>query len=59
MDYVAGTIPTPPRWAGRSGLEWLFRLMFEPKRLWRRYLVEPWFLLKLLIIEGVKSLKRR
>ncbi len=59
MDYVAGTIPTPPRWAGRIGLEWLFRLMSEPKRLWRRYLVEPWFLLKLLIIEGVKSLKRR
>ena len=49
IDYVAGAIPTPPRWAGRIGLEWLFRLVAEPKRLWRRYLVEPWFLLKLLL----------
>lgn len=57
IDYVAGAVPTPPRWAGRWGLEWLFRLLAEPGRLWQRYLVEPWFLLKLLIIEGVKSLK--
>lgn len=40
-DYHAGAIPTPPRWAGRLGLEWAFRLMAEPKRLGRRYLVEP------------------
>lgn len=43
MDYVAGTIPTPPRWLGPIGLEWLYRLIAEPRRLWRRYLVEPWF----------------
>jgi N-acetylglucosaminyldiphosphoundecaprenol N-acetyl-beta-D-mannosaminyltransferase len=49
IDYVAGTVPTPPRWTGKIGLEWLFRLIAEPKRLWRRYLVEPWFLLKLLM----------
>ena len=47
MDYVAGAVPTPPRWAGKLGLEWLFRLIAEPGRLWRRYLVEPWFLLRL------------
>jgi N-acetylglucosaminyldiphosphoundecaprenol N-acetyl-beta-D-mannosaminyltransferase len=44
MDYVAGVVPTPPRWAGRLGLEWLFRLAAEPRRLGRRYLVEPWSL---------------
>ncbi|BAY38906.1 WecB/TagA/CpsF family glycosyl transferase [Nostoc sp. NIES-2111] len=44
IDYVAGAIPTPPRWMGRMGLEWLYRLFSEPKRLWRRYLLEPWFL---------------
>ncbi len=49
FDYVAGVIPTPPRWMGRMGLEWLYRLLSEPKRLWRRYLVEPWALLPLLI----------
>jgi N-acetylglucosaminyldiphosphoundecaprenol N-acetyl-beta-D-mannosaminyltransferase len=40
-DYVAGAIPTPPRWAGRWGLEWLFRLIAEPRRLGRRYLLDP------------------
>jgi N-acetylglucosaminyldiphosphoundecaprenol N-acetyl-beta-D-mannosaminyltransferase len=42
MDYVAGEVATPPRWMGRTGLEWLYRLGSEPGRLWRRYLVEPW-----------------
>lgn len=51
MDYIAGAVPTPPRWAGKIGLEWLFRLIAEPQRLWRRYLVEPWFLLKLLLLD--------
>jgi N-acetylglucosaminyldiphosphoundecaprenol N-acetyl-beta-D-mannosaminyltransferase len=47
IDYVAGAIPTPPRWMGRFGLEWLYRLFSEPKRLWKRYLLEPWFLAQL------------
>lgn len=51
IDYVAGAVPTPPRWMGRVGLEWLFRLMVEPKRLWKRYLVEPWFVVQLLLRE--------
>jgi N-acetylglucosaminyldiphosphoundecaprenol N-acetyl-beta-D-mannosaminyltransferase len=55
MDYVAGAVPTPPRWAGRMGLEWLFRLLVEPKRLWRRYLVEPWFILMLFLAELLKQ----
>jgi N-acetylglucosaminyldiphosphoundecaprenol N-acetyl-beta-D-mannosaminyltransferase len=55
IDYVAGAIPTPPRWAGKTGLEWLFRLIAEPGRLWRRYLIEPWFLLKLLLIDVWKK----
>lgn len=45
MDYVAGAVPTPPRWMGRLGLEWLYRLVSEPKRLAHRYLIEPWQLL--------------
>jgi N-acetylglucosaminyldiphosphoundecaprenol N-acetyl-beta-D-mannosaminyltransferase len=51
MDYVAGAIPTPPRWMGRVGLEWLYRLLSEPKRLWRRYLLEPWFVATLFLRE--------
>lgn len=45
MDFIAGEIPTPPRWLGPLGLEWLYRLLSEPARLWRRYLIEPWSIL--------------
>jgi N-acetylglucosaminyldiphosphoundecaprenol N-acetyl-beta-D-mannosaminyltransferase len=51
IDYIAGAVPTPPRWMGRFGLEWLYRLLSEPKRLWRRYLIEPWFVARLLLRE--------
>lgn len=44
LDYVAGATATPPRWMGQCGLEWLYRLCAEPRRLWRRYMVEPWIL---------------
>lgn len=39
FDYHAGTLRRPPAWMQRHGLEWLFRLVQEPRRLWRRYLV--------------------
>jgi N-acetylglucosaminyldiphosphoundecaprenol N-acetyl-beta-D-mannosaminyltransferase len=51
FDYVAGLKPVPPRWSGPLGLEWLFRLANEPRRLARRYLVEPWFVLPLVARE--------
>jgi N-acetylglucosaminyldiphosphoundecaprenol N-acetyl-beta-D-mannosaminyltransferase len=38
FDFHAGLKRQAPRWMQRSGLEWLFRLMAEPRRLWRRYL---------------------
>jgi N-acetylglucosaminyldiphosphoundecaprenol N-acetyl-beta-D-mannosaminyltransferase len=37
FDFLAGTKRQAPRWMQRSGLEWLFRLATEPRRLWRRY----------------------
>jgi len=43
MDYKAEAIPTPPRWLASLYLEWMYRLVTEPRRLWRRYLVEPWW----------------
>ncbi|OQW33661.1 MAG: teichoic acid biosynthesis protein [Nitrospira sp. SG-bin1] len=39
FDYHAGTVKRAPLWMQQSGLEWLFRLVCEPKRLWKRYLV--------------------
>jgi N-acetylglucosaminyldiphosphoundecaprenol N-acetyl-beta-D-mannosaminyltransferase len=38
FDFHAGLKKQAPRWIQRSGLEWLFRLATEPRRLWRRYL---------------------
>ncbi|MFL5577821.1 MAG: WecB/TagA/CpsF family glycosyltransferase [Gemmatimonadaceae bacterium] len=40
FDYLSGRRPRAPRWMRRSGLEWCFGLATEPKRLWRRYLVD-------------------
>lgn len=37
FDFIAGIKPQAPSWIQKSGLEWLFRLATEPKRLWRRY----------------------
>ena len=53
MNYLAGVVSTPPRWLGRFGLEWSYRFLMEPKRLWRRYLIEPWFALRLLVREWI------
>jgi len=39
FDFIAGVKSQAPRWLQRLGLEWLFRLLAEPRRLWRRYLV--------------------
>jgi N-acetylglucosaminyldiphosphoundecaprenol N-acetyl-beta-D-mannosaminyltransferase len=39
LDFIAGTVSRAPRWMSSSGLEWLFRLVKEPGRMWRRYLV--------------------
>lgn len=48
FDFHSGGVKQAPGWMQRSGLEWLFRLVQEPRRLWRRYLVDnPWFLFEL------------
>lgn len=50
FDYVAGTVKRAPVWMQNTGLEWSFRLLIEPKRLWKRYLVDDpkyfWYVLK-------------
>jgi N-acetylglucosaminyldiphosphoundecaprenol N-acetyl-beta-D-mannosaminyltransferase len=37
FDFHAGLVPQAPSWMQRAGLEWLFRLVQEPRRLWKRY----------------------
>jgi N-acetylglucosaminyldiphosphoundecaprenol N-acetyl-beta-D-mannosaminyltransferase len=40
IDFEAGNIKRSPKWVSEMGLEWLYRLLSEPRRLWKRYLVE-------------------
>jgi len=48
FDMHSDRVPQAPEWMQRVGMEWLFRLAHEPRRLWRRYLLgNPRFLLKL------------
>ena len=39
FDFFAGTVKRAPMWWQRHGLEWLYRLLKEPKRMWRRYII--------------------
>jgi len=46
FDFHSGRVKQAPRWMQKMGLEWLFRLKMEPKRLWKRYFKHnPRFLL--------------
>lgn len=49
IEYFAGTKARPPAFIGRIGMEWLYRLLSEPTRLWRRYLLEPIYLIPTMI----------
>jgi N-acetylglucosaminyldiphosphoundecaprenol N-acetyl-beta-D-mannosaminyltransferase len=40
LDFVSGRVKRAPRWMQRAGLEWFWRLCAEPRRLWKRYLVD-------------------
>ncbi len=55
MEYVAGAVKTPPRWMGRLGLEWSFRLLENPRRFAFRYLVEPILLAFMLLRNGLRA----
>ena len=49
FDFIAGIKIQAPKWMQKSGLEWVFRLCQEPKRLWRRYLIGNTLFIWLLI----------
>jgi exopolysaccharide biosynthesis WecB/TagA/CpsF family protein len=47
LDFAAGVVPRAPQWMRAAGIEWLYRLMREPGRLWRRYVMgNPAFLIR-------------
>ncbi len=60
FDFHAGTKARAPGWMQRSGLEWLFRLLSEPRRLARRYLIDNTLFVAHTIqqVSGLKSYAR-
>ncbi|OGX26882.1 MAG: hypothetical protein A3D10_05630 [Omnitrophica WOR_2 bacterium RIFCSPHIGHO2_02_FULL_48_11] len=59
FDFLAGTKKQAPRWMQQSGLEWMFRLCSEPKRLWQRYLVGNTKFICFLLADGMKKIRYR
>ena len=58
FDYEAGVQKAAPRWMGKAGLEWLYRLAVDPRRLFHRYCLEPWHLIGP-IMDDLRSALRR
>jgi len=63
FDIAAGMCKLAPQWVSRIGLEWFYRLIQEPKRLWKRYLITnsifTWLVLSEFIKKLFKSQERR
>lgn len=55
FDFHAGTVKRAPMWMQRCGLEWFYRLLQDPKRLWKRYVVTNskfiWYMLLRLFLQ--------
>ena len=50
VDFLAGTIKRAPKWMNKIGLEWLYRIFKDPKRLSKRYFLDFLFLIKIIFI---------
>ena len=63
FSMYAGIHPRAPRWIQQVGLEWLYRLLQEPRRLWKRYLITNslfcWMLLKHLFARFTKGMNKK
>ena len=56
IDFESGKIRRSPRWMSQVGLEWLFRLYCEPRRLWKRYLIDDIPFLRLILLQKLNLL---
>ena len=59
FDVISGAIPRAPKWMQKRGLEWLFRVSQEPKRLFKRYFVGNWHFIREVRKEKKKREKKR
>lgn len=55
LDQISGRQLLAPRWLGRLGLEWLWRLLLSPRRVFGRVFIEPWKLAAILIRRRIQS----
>lgn len=51
IDVIAGMAGRAPYWMQRSGFEWLWRLLKEPRRLWKRYLIDDMQFFRLILMQ--------
>lgn len=56
IDFEAGYKARSPKWMSNVGLEWLHRISTEPQRLWKRYLVDSWLVLGLVLLQKLGTL---
>jgi N-acetylglucosaminyldiphosphoundecaprenol N-acetyl-beta-D-mannosaminyltransferase len=54
IDFIAGVSKRAPRWMQRIGFEWLWRLVHEPQRLWKRYLVNDLAFIRIVLEEWLR-----
>jgi N-acetylglucosaminyldiphosphoundecaprenol N-acetyl-beta-D-mannosaminyltransferase len=54
FDYYAGTMKRAPKWMIDNGFEWVYRLISEPRRMWRRYLINNFKFILLITKERLK-----
>lgn len=60
FDYLSQTVQRGPRWLTNNGFEWLTRLWYEPRRLWRRYLLgNPFFVYRMVRLAVQRSISKR
>ena len=59
IDFEAGNIKRSPKWMSSAGLEWLHRLVSEPGRLWKRYLVDDLGFFRLILLQKLKLNRQR
>ncbi len=59
INFEAGQVRRAPAWMSSAGLEWLYRLLLEPGRLWKRYLVEDLAFFRLILRQKFKMNSKR
>ncbi len=61
IDFEAGHVKRSPKWMSQAGLEWLYRMMSEPNRLWKRYLIEDlpifWMIFRQQVWQQIRQIK--